>query len=76
MSLSTILSIIHIITIGIMLNFNSGNHEHGLKTVACKQTLTRSRLRSHFASGLLFITAAVIYIVYFSCYTCMWGHTR
>ena len=34
-----------------------------------------SRLRSHFVSGLLYSGAAVICIVYFSCYTCMWGHT-
>ena len=36
--LSPILSVINAITIGTMLNFNSGNKGHGLKNVTCKQT--------------------------------------
>ena len=35
---SPILSVIHVITFGTMLNFNGGNNEHGLKYVTCKQT--------------------------------------
>ena len=38
MGLSSILSIIHTITIGTMLNFNSGNNGHGQKNVNRKQT--------------------------------------
>ena len=38
---SLILSIIHNITIGTMLNFNSGNNVNGPKDVRCKQTLKR-----------------------------------
>ena len=33
-----ILSIIHTITIGTILNFNGCNKRHGLKNVTCKQT--------------------------------------
>ena len=33
-----ILSVIHTITIGTMLNFNCGNNGHGLQNVACKHT--------------------------------------
>ena len=33
------LSIIHINTIGTMLNFNGSNNGHVLKNVTCKQTL-------------------------------------
>ena len=40
MGLSPILSIIHTITTGTMLNFNCDNNRHGLKTVTCKQTLS------------------------------------
>ena len=40
MDLSSILSIIHTITIGTMRNFNGGNNGHGLKNVTCKQTFT------------------------------------
>ena len=34
-----ILSVIHIITIGIMLNFNGGNNGHVLINFTCKHTL-------------------------------------
>ena len=37
---SSILSVIHIITIETMLNNNHGNNCHGLKNVKCKQTFT------------------------------------
>ena len=33
-----IMSIIHTVTIGIILNFIGGNNRHGLKNVTCKQT--------------------------------------
>ena len=36
---SPILSVIHTITIGRMLNVKGGNYGHGLKNVTCKQTL-------------------------------------
>ena len=36
MSPSPILSIIHTVTIGTMLNYNGGNNGHGLKNVTCK----------------------------------------
>ena len=39
MGLSPILSIIHTVTIGSMLNFNGGNNGLGQKNVTCKQTL-------------------------------------
>ena len=35
---SPILSIIHTITIGTMINFNGSNYGHGLKNVTCKET--------------------------------------
>ena len=35
---SAILSIIHTVTIGLMLNSNGGNKRHGLKNVTCKET--------------------------------------
>ena len=37
---SPILSIIHTVTIGTMLNFNGCNNGHGVKNVTCKQTFT------------------------------------
>ena len=37
---SPILPVSHTITIGIVLKFNSGNNEHKLKNVTCKQTWT------------------------------------
>ena len=37
---SLILSVIHTITIGTMLNFNGGNNGYGLKYVTCKPTFT------------------------------------
>ena len=36
MGQSPILSIIHTVPIGLMLNFNGGNNGHGLKIVTCK----------------------------------------
>ena len=33
-----VLSIIHAVTIGTMLNINSGNNGYGLKNFTCKQT--------------------------------------
>ena len=39
MSPSPILSVIHRVTIGTMLNFNGDNNGHGLKNVTSKQTL-------------------------------------
>ena len=39
MGQSSILSIIHTVTIGALLNFSSGNNGHGMKSVTCKQTL-------------------------------------
>ena len=44
MAPSSILSIIHTVTIGTMLNFNGGNKGHGLKNVTCKQTLNRIQM--------------------------------
>ena len=41
MGLSPILSIIHTLTIGTMLNFNGCNNGHGLENVSCKQTVNR-----------------------------------
>ena len=41
MAPSTILSIIHTVTIGAMPNFNGGNNGHGLKRVTFEQTLNR-----------------------------------
>ena len=38
MGLSPILSVIHTVKIGTMLNFKSGNNIHRLKNVTCKQT--------------------------------------
>ena len=35
--LSPILSVIHVIIIGIMLNANGGNNGHGLRNVTCEQ---------------------------------------
>ena len=37
---SPILSVIHTVTIGTMLNFKGTNNGHGLKNVTCIQTLT------------------------------------
>ena len=37
---SPILSIINIVTIATMLNFNGGNKEYGLENITCKQSLT------------------------------------
>ena len=39
MGLSLILSVIHTITIGTMLNFNGGNPGHGLKTLRVNRPL-------------------------------------
>ena len=39
---SSILSIIHTVTIGTMLVFNSGDNGHGLKNVKCKQAISIS----------------------------------
>ena len=36
---SPILSVIHIVSIGTMLNNNGGNNGKGLKNITCKQTL-------------------------------------
>ena len=41
---SLILSVIHTITIGTMLNNNDGDNEHGLENVRCRQTLTLSKV--------------------------------
>ena len=42
MSPSPVLSVIHTVTFGTMLNFKDGNNGHGLKNVTCKQTLKLS----------------------------------
>ena len=42
--------LIHIVTIGTMLNFNGGNNGYGLKTFTCKQTL---KVAEQFDSSLL-----------------------
>ena len=47
MSPSAILSVVHTIIIGIMLNFNDDNNRHGLKNVTCKQTFT---IKFHLSS--------------------------
>ena len=55
MAPSSILSIIHTITIGAMLNCSGGINGHGRKNVMCKQNLTqiqahtqtRTRTRTH-----------------------------
>ena len=39
---SSILSVIHTITFGTMLNLNGGNNGHGLINVRCKQIFKRS----------------------------------
>ena len=45
MGLLPILSVFDTVTIGTMLNFNSGNKGHGVKNLTCKQTFT---LTYHF----------------------------
>ena len=40
MSLLPILSIIHTVTVGTMLNSNGGNNGHGFKDVTCKQAFS------------------------------------
>ena len=37
---SNILSVIHTITVGKILDFNGGKNRHGIKNVTCEQTLT------------------------------------
>ena len=49
---STILSVIHIISIGTMLNFNGNNNGHGLKNVTCKETCRIQRIFEEFACNL------------------------
>ena len=44
MGLSSILSIIHTVTIGAILNNNGGNDGHGLKNFTCKLTPSGGRL--------------------------------
>ena len=52
MGLSSIVSIIHMVTIATMLNFNDGNNGHGLKNVACEQGF-KTLLRNYTHFGLL-----------------------
>ena len=47
MGLSSIVSIIHMVTIATMLNFNDGNNGHGLKNVACEQGFKRYSETTH-----------------------------
>ena len=51
MGLSPILSIIHTITIGMMLSFKNGNNGHGLKNGTYKQTLKVPEIRSVRGDG-------------------------
>ena len=52
---SPILSVIHTITIGTMLNINSGNSGRRLKTVTRKQTLTFCEIKATSSQRKLFV---------------------
>ena len=41
------MSIIHMVIIATMLNFNGGNNGHGLKNVTCKQTFSETDTAKH-----------------------------
>ena len=69
MGSSPILSVIHNVTIGTMLNNNGGKSGHGLKNVKCKQTLNH---RDSFAQWYkIYVNIRTVSMVY-STWRCWW----
>ena len=63
MGRSSILSIIHTVTIGALINFSSGNKGYGTKSVTCKQTLM---MKCRSGDGLLTCCFKFTHMKYYS----------